>query len=153
MFNSHSKTSTAFLHLETATIPIKYIIASRRLNYLHNILKRKNNEVLKKVYMAQKQNPLEGDFVKLVENDFNLINENFDENLIRSMSKSKMKKFIKLKIKEAAFKYLTDEKNKKSKVKHIIYKKFKLQKYFSSNSFSNHEVEILSKFVWIPSLE
>ena len=39
------------------------------------------------------------------------------------MSKSKMKRFIKLKIKEAAFKYLTEEKNTKSKVKHIKYKK------------------------------
>ena len=145
MFNSHSKTSTAFLHLETATIPIKYIIASRRLNYLHNILKRKDDEVLKKVYLEQKQNPLEGDFARLVENDFKLINEKFDENFIKSISKSKMKKFVKLKIKEAAFKYLIEEKNSKSKVKHIIYKKFKLQKYFSSNSFSNYEVEILSK--------
>ena len=40
LFKSHSKTSTSFLHLETATLPIKFIIASRRLNYLHNILKR-----------------------------------------------------------------------------------------------------------------
>ena len=37
MFKSHPKTSTAFLHLETATLPIRFIIASRRLNYLHNI--------------------------------------------------------------------------------------------------------------------
>ena len=37
LFKSHSKTSSAFLHLETATIPIRFIIASRRLNFLHNI--------------------------------------------------------------------------------------------------------------------
>ena len=46
LFKSHPKTSTAFLHLETGTIPIKYIIASWRLNYLHNILKRKNGEFI-----------------------------------------------------------------------------------------------------------
>ena len=37
------------------------------------------------------------------------------------------------------------EKNKKSKVKHIIYKKFRLQKYITSKLFTNHEVEILNK--------
>ena len=41
LLKSHSKTSIIFLHLETATWPIRFIIASRRLNYLHNILKRK----------------------------------------------------------------------------------------------------------------
>ena len=64
IFKSHSKTSSAFLHLETGTIPIKYILASRRLNYLYNIIKRKENEVLLRVYNAQKEKALKGDFVK-----------------------------------------------------------------------------------------
>ena len=81
LFNSHSKTSTVFLHLETATWPIRFVIASRRLNYLHNILKRKSNEVILRVYNAQKENPLNGDFVKLVEDGFILLNETYDENV------------------------------------------------------------------------
>ena len=78
-------------------------------------MNRKNGEVLKNVYLAQKEKPLPGDFVKLVENDFKLIDEPFDENVILSMIKSKAKKFIKSKIKQAAFKYLQAEKAKKSK--------------------------------------
>ena len=70
-----------FVFLPTATLPIRFIIASQRLNYLYNILSRKNDEVLKKVYLAQKQNPLEGDFVKLVENDFKLINMIYSQQL------------------------------------------------------------------------
>lgn len=38
IFKSHSKTSISFLHLETGTLSIKFIISSRRLNYLHNII-------------------------------------------------------------------------------------------------------------------
>ena len=78
LFKSHAKTSVSFLHLETATIPIKYIIASRRLNYLHNILTRNSEEALQRVYFAQKEKPLQGDFVKLVENNFKLINEPYN---------------------------------------------------------------------------
>ena len=100
---------------------------------------------LKNVYFAQKENPLQGDFVKLVEADFELIEVLFDENLLMKMTKAKVKKFIKSKIRNAAFKYLIEDKNEKSKVKDIIYKKFKIQKYLTSNSFSNFEVEILNK--------
>ena len=64
-----------------------------------------------------------------MESDFKLINESFYAKIIWSMSKSKMKKFTKQKIREAAFKYLIAEKNTKSKIKHIIYKKFTPQKY------------------------
>ena len=145
LFNSHSKTSSAFLHLETATIPIRYIIASRRINYLHNILTRNENEVVSRVYFAQKAKPLQGDFVKLVESDLQLINLQYNESFFKSMSKNKFKKFIKLKIRNAAFQYLNNERDKKEKVKHIVYKKFKIQNYLKSASFSNFEIEILSK--------
>ena len=84
LFDAHSKTSIAFLHLETGTLPLKYIIASRRLNYLHNILRRKEDDLLLKVFNAQKEDPLDGDFVKLIENDFKLINEKYNRSSILS---------------------------------------------------------------------
>ena len=34
----HAKTPIEFLYLETGALPISYIIASRRMNYLHTIL-------------------------------------------------------------------------------------------------------------------
>ena len=54
IFKSHSKTSIEFLHLETGTKPISYIIASRRLNYLYNIINMPDDELIKRVYEAQK---------------------------------------------------------------------------------------------------
>ena len=44
---AHEKTPLEFLFLETAAIPIDYIIASRRMSFLHEILSRSNNELLK----------------------------------------------------------------------------------------------------------
>ena len=35
---SHSKVPIELMYLETSSIPIEFILASRRLNYLHNVL-------------------------------------------------------------------------------------------------------------------
>ena len=145
IFKSHSKTSTAFMHLETGTLPIKFIIASRRINYLHNILKRNKNETLLRVFNAQKDNPLEGDFIKLVQNDFDLIGLKYDESFIKSMNKLRFKKYVKSKILLAAFNFLESEKLTKSKVKNIVYEKLKCQEYMTSKMFKNHEVELLCR--------
>ena len=144
-YKSHSKTSNSFLHLETGTIPIKFIISSRRLNFLHNILKRNENETIVRVLNAQKENPINGDFIKLIKQDFTLIDKEYDERLLKSMNKKKFKIFIKKKIKESAFKFLVKEKSDKSKVKDIEYNKFEIQKYIVSKLFTNYEVELLQK--------
>ena len=40
LLNAHSKTSTAFLALETGTLPIRFTIANRRLVYYHTIVSK-----------------------------------------------------------------------------------------------------------------
>ena len=52
-----------------------------------------------------------GDWIELIKNDFELIGETFDEVKFKSMSKYQIKKFIKNKISQAAFKYLETLKN------------------------------------------
>ena len=42
MVKGHSKTPLEFLYLEAGAIPIRFIISSRRLNYLHTLLKDLN---------------------------------------------------------------------------------------------------------------
>ena len=90
--------------------------------------------MLLNVFKAQQEKPpLKGDFVKLIEDDLNLINEVYNENKFKSMNKNMFKKYIKNKIRDAAFKYLKNEQEQKSKVKNIKYTKFKIQKYLKSN--------------------
>ena len=69
ILKAHTKTPKEFLYLETGSIPLKWVISQRRLNYLKHILNRDSDELIKKVYLAPKEKPTRGDFVKLVEND------------------------------------------------------------------------------------
>ena len=61
-------------YLETGATPLKQIISSRRIMYLHNILSREDSELVKRVYITQRDNPTSGDFVDLVKSDLEDIN-------------------------------------------------------------------------------
>ena len=76
--NGHSKTQIELLYLETQAQPLRHIISIRRNMYLYNILNRNEEELVKCVYRAQKESPTRGDFVKLVENDLQLIEMDFN---------------------------------------------------------------------------
>ena len=89
--------------------------------------------------------PHEGDFVKLIEDDFKLINEKFDKTKVISMTKNSFKKWVKKRIEKAAFEYLLKEQEKQSKIKDMKYDKFELQQYLKSSLFSNYEIEMLAK--------
>ena len=67
------------LYLETGEIPLNYTWASRRLMFLQSILKRDDKGLTRLVYETQKKEPLKGDFVKLIEEDAQLINFVIDE--------------------------------------------------------------------------
>ena len=74
LVSAHQKVPKEAIYLETGTVPIKYIWAARRLIYLQAILKRDKNELIRRVYDAQKANPKQGDFVLLVQNNAELVN-------------------------------------------------------------------------------
>ena len=48
---AHAKTPTEFLFLETGSLPLSYIIKSRRMIYLQSILKRNQQELVRWVYI------------------------------------------------------------------------------------------------------
>ena len=130
--------------METAAIPISFIVASRRMIYLQNILQRDQNELLKRVYKAQCENPTIGDFIELVRKDFELVGEPFDESKIESMTPKSYKDYVKAKIKEAAFKHLTEVQASHEKVRDIKYMKLETQPYMVSPLFSSEEVKKLA---------
>ena len=53
LVNSHSKTAREFLYLELGTIPIRYILVARRINFLQTILKRDKEELTKRILDVQ----------------------------------------------------------------------------------------------------
>ena len=148
--NAPDGTPTALLYLELGCIPLKEIIKCRRINYLYNLLKRDEQELLSKFFRAQMRNPTKGDWIHLVKEDlkdFN-ISENFDE--IAKMSKLKFKKRVAIACKEFTFKKLIFQKNgglneNETKGRYLKYNKFTIQNYLISGKLSKMQAILLFK--------
>ena len=103
---------------------------------MKHILTRGENELLKRVFLAQQEKPNQGDFVKLVESDLKRFDLKFEE--IESMSKEQVKKELKKRASNAAFIELFQNLQRSTKVKGIKYNKLKLQRFLKS-TISNTE--------------
>ena len=85
---AHSKVPVKFLYLETTAMTIDYILALRRVNYLHNILSKEGRELLECVCIAQKDITVKRDWCDMFKMDMELIGLNMRESEIQSMSKN-----------------------------------------------------------------
>ena len=121
ILGAHSKVPTEFLHLETGTLSISSVIAVRQMCYLQTILKRHKSELIRRVYFAMKNKPVKGDWIKLVERDFESINETIDEDQIENQTEKEYKKKIKDKVRQSAFRNFNEIKLNHSKVKNVEY--------------------------------
>ena len=143
LVQGHSKTPLEFLYLETGAIPIRHIISGRRTMYLQTILKRSENELTRRILLAQKADPSPGDFVKLVESDLKKLNLHMEYEDIESMNVEFFKNMVKKKVKEAAFKHLKELKDTHSKISDIKYSELECQPYILSSIFTNEDVNLL----------
>ena len=100
------------LHLELAQLPIKNVIAVRSILYLHNILGRPDNELVKRVYSAMQNDPLKGDWIHQVTKDMDEINLNLSDQEIQNYSKVDFKQLVKTKMRNHVFIELQNIKNR-----------------------------------------
>ena len=141
-----SKTPKETLYLETGCKPIKYIIKKRRLMYLHHIIRRPENEVIKRFYDAQKLKPSKNDWVVFVEKDKEDLKIKLNDEEIRKYTKNKFKKYLEERIKIEVFKYLMNKKEKHSKTNDLNYDTLKVQNYMKTdNNLTNDEKYFLFK--------
>jgi hypothetical protein len=105
--------------------------------YLQMILKREDDELVKRFFTVQKSNPCPGDFTELIKKDFEVIKEDYNERKVQNMSKNEYKKHVKSRIKSAALDYLKEIQGTHSKIKHIKYDELEAQEYMLSLLFSN----------------
>ena len=68
IFKSHSKVAKEALFLELGVIPLRFIIMSRRINFLHYILSLNKSELLSQFYFSQKNLPSKNDWTLRLEN-------------------------------------------------------------------------------------
>ena len=143
LLKAHPKIPIEALYLETGTIPIRFTLKSRRLGYLHTILKKDSEELVKEVYEAQKNDPINGDFFHLVMEDSAVISLNMTEDQIKTMKKEKYQEIVKMKVKKSAFDYLKEIQARHSKVRTIKYDKQELSSYMQSPLFDRDNVRTL----------
>ena len=143
ILGAHSKTAKEMLYLETGTTPLRFLIQSRRLSYLHHILTRDENELIRRIYDAQKRKPINDDWYITITGDREDLKMNLDDDQIKIMKKNKFKEHVKNKVKEKALNYLNSLKQSHSKVKHIKFNKLEPQKYFFHKEFKLSDIQLL----------
>ena len=129
---AHSKTAKELLYLETGSIPIRFILMSKRLTFLHYILNEEENSLIHEVFTAQCNNPVKGDWVLTVQENLNELDIKMTFLEIKTTPKDMFKNIVKEKVQTAAFDYLTKIQKTHSKSINIEYKKLELQGYLKS---------------------
>ena len=82
IFNAPISACVESLYLELGLTPIHIIVKSRRVKYLHYLLRLKESEMLFKVFQAQLKYPVRDDWTITVKQDLEdlRINLSFEEN-------------------------------------------------------------------------
>ena len=141
ILRGHSKTPKEMLYLETGTVPIRWILPQRRINYLKHLLTRNKKELIRKVFEAQNENPTAGDFVTLVNKD--LVKFELTQEKIMGMTKQQVKRELRRKAQKFAFCELYQKTQQSSKVKEIKYTELKMQDYLKSDKMNKNEKNML----------
>ena len=139
----HAKVPIPALYLETGMMPTRFVLACRRVLYLQTILQRAPEELTRRVFEAQKEDPTDGDFCLQVKEDLEMLQINLNEEEIRCMKKNHFKTIVKDKSKHAAFKFLLQQQATKSKMSSLKYSSLKTQPFMESKLFSWEEAALL----------
>ena len=129
-----AKTPLELLYLETGCLPVRFILQSRRLNFLHYILNDKEDSLLSNVFRAQCDMPVKGDWITTVKEDLKELNINLSFDQIRLKTKDEFKATVKQIVREKALEYLQNLQKKHSKSKPLHYAKLTLQEYLKAES-------------------
>ena len=111
--------------------------------YLHHILSRGKEELIRKIYEAQKRKPVKNDWINIVRRDCEELKITYNETQISSLKKSNFKNIVREKIRTNAFKFLLGIKISQSKLSDIEYPKFEMQNYLRSSEITNDEKSLL----------
>ena len=132
-------------YLELGIIPIGEIIRMRRIQYLHHLVTRQENEMLYQFFITQWTNPTKGDWTEKVKEDMEELRIPTDFNFLKSKSKNSFKQLVKTQVKKYAFINLMEKKKKHSKMDNIEYEELKKQDYFSIKGINVEEVRNIFK--------
>ena len=130
----------------SSSIPIRFILIGRRLLYLWDILHKKENELVRKVFNSQKEFPVKNDWSLQVEQDLNECNIYLTEDDISKMKKITFKKLVteKIRLLAAPAQYLISLKLQHSKSEYLTHSE-QMQSYLRNESLKIEEKKLLFK--------
>ena len=122
-------TPKELLYLELGCIPIRFILKSRRLNFLWYLLNQKEDSLLHKFFEAQLRHPVKNDWASSVKEDLSELDIDMTFDQIRSMSQDAFKNAVKNQVKMKALDYLKNIQSSHTKSKKMFYNELRLQDY------------------------
>ena len=144
ILGAHPKAPVIQLYMETSSLRIADIISCRRMIYLQTILKRPKTELTRRIYDAMKDDPRPDDWCEMVRKDFEQVDLSLDDQTISAMTELQYKKLVKEKIRQYAFKELSDLQQTYKKVKNIIFTQFsRPQEYLIHKEFDDEMKTVL----------
>ena len=129
------------LYLEMGCVPFKYIVASRRLNFLHYILNEDDSSLIHQVLKSQSEQPVKDDWYLSVVKDLEefQLDMNFEE--IKKLSSFSFHTIVQKSACQKALLDLSKIKLKHNKVKHIQHEKLIMQHYLQPNQLTISETK------------
>ena len=88
------------LYLETNLLQIPDIVCMRRLLYYQSVLKKNKDKIVKKVFVAQQNNPSKGDWILLVQEYMKKYSISSNEEQIMSMNEGVFRRLIRKQIRQ-----------------------------------------------------
>ena len=144
LFQVPKCTAIEAFYLETAALPIRHILIGRRLMYLWDILHKNENELVRKVFNAQKEFSVRNDWTTQVQQDLLECEIHLTEEEISRMKRITFKNMVREKLQLIAARYLISKKLQHSKSQHLTYSK-KMKAYLENESLKIDDKRLMFK--------
>ena len=129
ILSAHSKTAIPALYLELGCVPIRFLVMQRRIGFLHYILNEDSESLIREVFDAQLAHPLKGDWCGQVKGDLEKLGLDVSLETLARWSEKELKSHLKSAVNCEAYKFLSDSKQDKSKIRDLKYSDLQLQPY------------------------
>ena len=133
------------LYLELGILPINTIIKARRLNYLHDLLKKDKKGMVYSFFITQWYKPCKGDWTEQVKKDLTDFRIPPTLEYVEGKSKYYFKNLVKQRAKQFTLEILLEKKEKHSKMVNLNYAELKIQEYFLKEDLDNNQKKTIFK--------
>ena len=122
------------LYFESGQLPARYVIKRMKVVFFHYILTQKEETLMFKFLMAQRNYPTKGDWYSDVSSILKEFEININIEDIKKVPAIRFKRIVKQKSEIAGFNYLKEQQQKCEKGSRIKYESLELQDYLNPSS-------------------